>query len=245
MEPETRHWISLILVSVAMIFGIVAYTGADGDVGWSVVDYKIEQNVFGQTYTTEIYTRLGLLKYKSRVERSHGDTSTDTVSYNDNDEKDGCTKSARIWISISYDTGFASQCSLYFPYLGSFCDDCADTGSGVVSMLTFAFVALIIASVFIVIRKNDAQSGTNGIFKKIVTSGSCIAAAVFFFICWSSWLGGCQEKVIKFYEDQEDQDQQKGADGTTPSTGFAMSFVSMLFAGLAGLNELCITHMAS
>lgn len=111
--------------------------------------------------------------------------------------------------------------------------DCHTAGDVVISFATFGALACIGAILFAQKRKNSGGGG----FVRLLSLGANGAGAVFFYIAWTTWVGGCHEKIVDHFDDQNGT-----GDDVNLHAGFAMALLGSAFMSLGALNELCVAN---
>ncbi|GAB5370301.1 hypothetical protein AAMO2058_001480800 [Amorphochlora amoebiformis] len=207
MNANTRHNISLFLLGATVIFGIVAYVGAQGDIGWSTLDATYEVNFGSTTTRTQYVFDYGLLGFKGFIESSPGTRDSTNGQYDDDD-----------------------KCS------ADYCHKCHDAGASTVTMLTIGLVASIIAVAVVLMRKNDAQSNSdNSCSKKFLAMAACGTMGVASLASWTTWAGGCHEEIVSYFKNVNDTFDL--GDYVQLGAGFALAVLAMAFSIAAGVNE--------
>uniref|UniRef100_A0A7S3ZIR2 Uncharacterized protein n=1 Tax=Lotharella globosa TaxID=91324 RepID=A0A7S3ZIR2_9EUKA len=213
-----NHCVSLVFLVLTFVFCIVSYAGAKGDLGWSrgAAKFSYEEQIGGTTTVKrefDVDINYGLLKEKG--------TNKWTVTYLTGPSA-GQSSSETQDVETEYNN--SDDCT------ASYCDDCAKAGDTVVSFITFAIIAVIVCAIFTFMRSNNVNSGENSGCKKFITFGSSVTAGIFLLIAWSTWIGGCEEKIKNHLTDNDALNDawKEYADTIAPSVGFAMAFLGMV-----------------
>eukprot|EP00470_Lotharella_oceanica_P001570 CAMPEP_0170176466 /NCGR_PEP_ID=MMETSP0040_2-20121228/9345_1 /TAXON_ID=641309 /ORGANISM="Lotharella oceanica, Strain CCMP622" /LENGTH=192 /DNA_ID=CAMNT_0010418801 /DNA_START=134 /DNA_END=709 /DNA_ORIENTATION=+ len=185
-----NHCVSLVFLVLTFIFCIIGYSGAKGDLAWSrgAAKFSYEQQVGGSTtrkFEYDVDVNYGLMKEKG--------TNKYTLTYLTGPQA-GQTSSDNFDVNTDYNS---DDCT------ADYCDDCERAGDTVVSFITFAIIAVIICAIFTFMRKNEVNSGENSGCKKLITFGSAVAGGIFLLVAWSTWIGGCQEKIVDYIKNED------------------------------------------
>lgn len=212
------HFCNLFTLSIVLIFVIVGFAGTNGDdVAWgeTQIHYKIPDGC-------KVIQEWGLKKFHIRYDNCN------TIIHTFESE------------SIAYD---GSNCDDSNTNNSDFCNKCKETGKAILTFLAVSIACIVVATLFIFMRINDANSGSDA----GCTGKRCLAFLVLggltacLIICFATWAGGCQDALLTYMKHTADFAL---VDKTTAavSWGFALTVVASFLAGMTAMIEFCISQ---